>query len=135
MTDLTNFGIAMETAGLIAGLGIGFMAGVYYQFRRRIPEPGPEPTTPLTPGTCECGHFRCSHDGGSGRCGVGYPPDEKWTFGAMCACKIFIPDPDGDGEDDDETPSPQDLEKNQDICDCGINSLVSRIDAALEGKS
>lgn len=75
------------------------------------PEREPSPT----PGTCQCGHWRCCHDDAKGSCRVAYPPSEKWKDGSVCACKCYIFDPDADDDDDeDEEPepiSPEELEK------------------------
>lgn len=70
-----------------------------------------KPEAPLKPGTCECDHERCSHEKGTGRCHVEYPPDKEWPLGAGCACQIFILDKD-DGEDPvPEAPTPSQLER------------------------
>lgn len=73
-------------------------------------EQTPEP--PLKPGKCECGHLRCSHVGGKGRCTMAWPPSEKWPTGSRCSCQTFILDKDdGDDEEEPETPSPSELEE------------------------
>lgn len=71
-----------------------------------------KPAEPLKPGICECGHERCCHERGIGRCTVGYPADNEWPDGAQCACKVYIFDPDADDGDDDglPAPSPDELE-------------------------
>jgi hypothetical protein len=68
----------------------------------------------LTPGDCECGHMRCCHADGRGKCAVAYPPGEDgFKESTVCACRIYIFDPDGgdDDSEEDPTPSPADLEK------------------------
>lgn len=77
-------------------------------------EPGPGRPSELTPGCCECGHMRCCHSGGAGKCAVGYPPSAEWPNGSQCACAVFIFDPDADDDDEDgdtPTPSPEELER------------------------
>ena len=72
------------------------------------------PELPLKPGTCECGHARCHHIGGKGKCGAAWPPktthndSDEWRY---CACHIFILDDDDDGDNDPETPTPSELER------------------------
>jgi hypothetical protein len=49
-----------------------------------------EPDEPLKPGTCQCGHERCHHMEGKGKCSVAYRHDSdgiRWG----CACQIYIP--------------------------------------------
>lgn len=90
-----------------------------FRKKAKVPEPEPEPE-PLAPGLCECGHVRCAHIDGKGKCNVSYPHDEQWPNGAKCACQIYIFDPDADDDDDDDddednpenqpTPDPSELE-------------------------
>lgn len=65
----------------------------------------------LRPGTCECGHDRCSHVDGKGKCCAGFPADKEWPDGADCACQIFIRDDDDGPDGAPEAPSPTELEK------------------------
>jgi hypothetical protein len=74
--------------------------------------PAPIPESPLKPGKCECGHLRCSHIGGKGKCTLAWPPSEKWLNGSICSCQVFIPKKDNDNrEEEPETPSPEELER------------------------
>lgn len=72
----------------------------------------PEPC--LRPQTCQCGHMRCTHSGGSGTCHCAVSLDgskrEPW---GRCACQVFIAadDDDDDEGEDDPTPSPEELER------------------------
>ena len=74
--------------------------------------PPKEKPIELNPGTCECGHTRCVHYEGRGRCKAGYPPktednpSDEWRF---CACQIFIRDDDEDDDPEPETPTPSEL--------------------------
>jgi hypothetical protein len=78
-----------------------------------VPPPAPiveVPEPPLTPGRCECGHLRCVHLFGKERCGMNWPPSEKWPTGSHCGCQVFIRKKnDDDGEVEPETPSPAEL--------------------------
>jgi len=74
----------------------------------------PEP--PLKPGVCECGHRRCNHVAGKGKCSCAIcKPDDKHTeYWGLCACQTFILDKEEDDDDDEEepeTPSPEELER------------------------
>lgn len=72
------------------------------------------PVEPLKPGICECGHLRCCHINGIGRCTLAWPANEKWPSGSHCACTVYIFDPgedDDKGDEDPETPSPEQLER------------------------
>lgn len=66
------------------------------------PKISPEP---LTPGKCECGHARCNHIGGNGKCMATEP---EWEAGDVCACQLYIRDDDAD--DGDAEPEPTDPE-------------------------
>lgn len=63
----------------------------------------------LKPGECECGHNRCSHKNGKGRCkGI----RQYETYWANCSCQIYIPKKDDGGDDDTvPAPTPAELEK------------------------
>jgi len=63
-----------------------------------------EPEVEMTAGDCECGHSRCCHENGKGRCHVHYPADKEWPNGAQCACQVFIRDDDYEDDDTPETP-------------------------------
>lgn len=71
----------------------------------------PVPESGLRPGDCECGHSRCVHERGIGRCGVQYHPDGECDAWTICACQIYIRDNDSDDGDDDPTPTPAELER------------------------
>lgn len=75
------------------------------------PKPAPLPAEVLKPGICECGHDRCIHVGGKGRCTAEHPSDKEWPRGAHCAFQLFILDDDDDDEGEPETPTPSELEK------------------------
>jgi hypothetical protein len=65
----------------------------------------------LRPGNCECGHIRCCHRKGVGRCNVEYPVYDGWPYGGNCACDIYIRAKDNDPYVEPETPTPSELEK------------------------
>lgn len=75
----------------------------------------PVPTPPLAPGECECGHIRCAHEKGRGRCVVYFDGEYLGKPQRMkCGCQIFILDDRDDDDDDPEdapTPSPEELER------------------------
>ena len=76
----------------------------------------PPSVSALTPGECECGHSRCCHKDGKGRCGVGYAPnseDNETNHWLQCACQIFILDDDNDDDDESDPVNPEidELEK------------------------
>lgn len=75
-----------------------------WPFRKEIPEQ-------LKPGNCECGHGRCSHRRGGGRCSGQFPPDKETPEWTICTCQIYIRDSDNDGSPEPETPTPSELEK------------------------
>jgi hypothetical protein len=93
------------------------IARLVYWLTPKPPVPPPPvivqaPEPPIMPGICECGHIRCLHVGGKGKCAKSYPPSDKWPTGAICACQMFIKNnDDDDGEDEPETPSPEELER------------------------
>jgi len=71
-----------------------------------------KPKEPLKPGICECGHARCLHKKGTGRCNKNWGPSDKHLgYLSVCACEIYIPKKD-DNDDDPQpdTPSPSELE-------------------------
>jgi len=99
----------------VSDLWKAFVARLVYWITPKPPvHPAPvvvaAPEPPLKPGFCECGHLRCLHVGGKGKCVKNYPPSEKWPNGASCGCQIFILD-DDDDEEEPETPSPSELEE------------------------
>ncbi len=66
----------------------------------------------LKPGLCECGHSRCVHKKGKGRCKGEFAPDNDTPFWTDCSCVVYIKDDDDDGYDGYQpTPSPAELEK------------------------
>lgn len=74
-----SFALGMAPFAM-AGLGLA----IYWSariFRTRV----------ISPGTCECGHIRCVHDDGEGKCHISYGVSEKFPNSSSCACKLFIP--------------------------------------------
>lgn len=63
-----------------------------------------KPADPLAPGDCECGHLRCTHDSGKGRCRGSFPPSDQFKEWTGCSCQVFIQDDEDDDDSDDETP-------------------------------
>lgn len=96
----------------------GKMRGIWDLFlawleMKLTPVPEPKPEIPK-PGNCECGHLRCTHFNGRGRCASQYPPDAENAEWRGCACQIFILDDDDDDSDDEPepiTPSTDELER------------------------
>ena len=81
---------------------------------RKDAEPNPVPPTPLVPGECECGHARCYHTDGIGKCRVGYEPnteENKTSEWILCACQVFIRDDDDDDDDDNNSPADPDVKE------------------------
>jgi hypothetical protein len=72
------------------------------------------PAPPLTHGICVCGHFRCVHTDGKGKCHAGlaphseYNPTDAWLY---CICQIFIEKRDDHSNRQTESLSPEELEK------------------------
>ena len=66
----------------------------------------------LIPGDCECGHERCSHVKGKGRCMAQYPPDSECKEWSECACQLYIREDEGEDENESPTPSPEQLEES-----------------------
>ena len=83
---------------IIAGLWKSFV----YWFAGILAGP---PMKGLEPDDCMCGHMRCSHTKGIGRCHGYFTPDEETKEWTRCACQIFITDG-GRGDDDEDDPEP-----------------------------
>ena len=79
-----------------------------------------ETSAVLKPGGCECGHARCSHKKGKGKCCAAHPPDEESAEWSDCSCQIFILDDDDDDGDDPEPETPADPSVEE------LNKLMSR---------
>jgi hypothetical protein len=94
-------------------LWTALVARLVYILTPRGPQIAAPPQPPLKPGGCECGHLRCSHDEGRGRCRGSWPPDEKNKDWTGCSCVLYIYDPDEDDDDPDSAPcpSPEELER------------------------
>lgn len=70
----------------------------------------PVPPTVLEPEECQCGHDRCHHTQGIGKCHVDVTEEgDKQSY--VCACQVFIKKRNGGDDDPPVTPSPEELEK------------------------
>ena len=75
------------------------------------------PAPGLKPGECECGHPRCIHVGGLGKCMAQFPPDPERQYDKDewlgCTCQIYIPRWDDGGDpppESDPDPGAEDPE-------------------------